>query len=157
MNIEDLEKMKRHLGKGGDVEIVNVDGEKDTFHLEQLGVGSLPSLLMVYGELEEAGTFNNMSMDGKNRLIDLVVESVNGSYTKPKTMPQEEYDALTGKFVTLNFIPLMMKVFDLNGMGSRSMKDSDVDKVKAVQERVANAKRENAVGKPQDSEKGDNK
>ena len=138
MKSEDLEKMKRHMGKGLDVELKGPDGSNESFHIEPLGLDLLPDLLYISDELAMADK-KAISRECREIMVNLVTETVKQAYPK-ENMPDAEYNQVIASFVSANFVPLMMGVLKLNKLGADSIKSEKVDKIKELQERVKRAK-----------------
>jgi len=155
MDKNDYEIMKRHMGSGGELELTNEDGTTSTMHIEQLDVEYLPDLILIQSELEKttASNLHELDKDTLMMMTKLAVSTLKESIPKPAEVSDVSYEKTIIKFVSNNFVPLMLKIFEINHMGMTPDVANKINKIKSIQERVANAK---AKGNAPDSKEGVN-
>jgi len=137
----DLERQRKHLGKGGYLELNNEDGTVDKFYLNQLTLEDLPDLLYVLSKLQQAenpeAAFTALDKESIDIITKLALKSIKNS-PDFKDFSEEEKK----QFIVANFMPIMQKIFEINDLGASKM-SADIEAIKKA--RTLRRLRENAT------------
>ena len=135
--MNNAEMMKRHLGKGDFVELVGADGTVDKIYMPLVCIDDSPDYIVLTTKLsdmkEDSNLMEILNQDDINTIHRILINTLMGSVNG---LSEDEM----GQFIVANFLPLMTKMFEINKLGSDAMPESSIDKIKAIQARVKNAK-----------------
>jgi len=125
----ELEKFEKHLGKPTGIKI----GE-DTFNLLPLDVEDLPDLLRILQKFsgikegEEEKWLERMDTETTGRLTKLIVKTLKISYPK---MDEEKLK----RFASVNFIPMVVALFQINTMGAEKADVKVMERIKELRKK----------------------
>jgi len=126
--MNEIEKIKRHLGVGVPFELENEDGTKDTITLKPLGIESIPDLLMaqklfVGMDKDDTAFIKNLNKEGVEILNKIIMDTLKLS------IPDADEETLK-QFAAQNFMPLLSKIFEINSMGAKTK--TAIERAKAI-------------------------
>lgn len=125
---EEIEKFERHLGKATEIKIGT-----DTFNLFPLDVEDLPDLLKILQKFtgikegEEEKWLERMDEETTQRLGRLIIKTLKISY------PKMDENKLK-RFASVNFIPMVVALFQINTMGAEKADAKVLERIKKMRE-----------------------
>lgn len=129
--MNDIEKIKRHLGKPIPIPIKNEDGVEDIFYFKPLNVGQQAILVEIGNKMREKGTINldgkeipKVSKEDTNNMFDLILDICKTSFPD-----LESY--ILSDFANSNYNQIAENLDKLLGRGSNK---ENVDLIKQARE-----------------------